>query len=436
MNWREVNFDGLVGPTHNYGGLSFGNIASSGNAGKTSSPKTAALQGIQKMRAMVDMGLTQAVLPPHARPHYPTLRLLGFSGIAEVGAKAPELLAQLSSGAAMWAANAATVTPSLDSQDGLLHFTPANLVANPHRSIEGHQTARTLKAIFSNPETFFVHDPLPANSAFSDEGAANHSRLVPSHSERGVHMFVYGRTAGETTMAGGAFPRRHTLEASQAVARLHVIPPSQSIFVRQAARAIDGGAFHNDVVAVANESVLLYHEDAFDDPSSLLELFPFDVNMVQISREEVSLADSVGSYLFNSQLVTLDDGSMALITPSDVEENASAAACVRRLIADDSIPISKALSFDLRQSMQNGGGPACLRLRVVMSDAEISAMSGRVIVDHELLGELETWVERHYRDALRPEDLSDPALAQESEAALDELTGILELGAIYYFQDK
>jgi len=89
---------------------------------------------------------------------------------------------------------------------------------------------------------------------------------------------------------------------------------------------------------------------------------------------------------------------------------------------------------DVKQSMRNGGGPACLRLRVVLSAAERAALSGRVLLDDTLHGELTAWVERHYRDRLAPKDLADPQLAEESLAALDELTGILAIGAVYPFQ--
>ena len=123
MKTVEANFDGLVGPTHNYAGLAYGNLASALNAEKPSNPREAALQGLRKMKALHDLGVPQGVLPPHERPHLPTLRALGFGGKdAEVlGAahrEAPGLLAAASSASAMWVANAATVSPSADAADG------------------------------------------------------------------------------------------------------------------------------------------------------------------------------------------------------------------------------------------------------------------------------------------------------------------------------
>ena len=45
MPLTEINFDGLVGPSHNYAGLSIGNLASTRNAGQLSQPRRAALEG-------------------------------------------------------------------------------------------------------------------------------------------------------------------------------------------------------------------------------------------------------------------------------------------------------------------------------------------------------------------------------------------------------
>ena len=137
----EANFDGLVGPTHNYAGLSWGNVASKSNVNAVSNPKEAALQGLAKMKKLADRGYVQAVLPPHERPHIPTLRALGFAGsdrqVLEQAAQAdPAILAAVSSASAMWTANAATVSPSADTADHRVHFTPANLSAKFHRSID------------------------------------------------------------------------------------------------------------------------------------------------------------------------------------------------------------------------------------------------------------------------------------------------------------
>lgn len=433
----EVNVDGLVGPTHNYAGLSLGNQASMSNAGAASSPKRAALQGLAKMRHLHDLGVTQGVMVPQQRPDPSVLRQLGFgprTTVADVHHSHPQLVPMLSSASSMWAANAATVTPSVDAVDGLVHFTPANLSSTSHRSFEHQQTKRTLAAMFNDPEHFVVHDALPQTPPFADEGAANHGRFASTHGDFGIHFFVYGRDVADPAVVGG-FPRRQTRLAGELISRSHGHDPERVVFARQSARAIDAGAFHNDVVSVANGRVLFTHETAFDAPTDVFgRLRELGVTVVTVSEDEVPLADAISSYLFNSQLVTLPDATMTLIAPIEVAETPSTAAYLDRAINDSQHPISSLHTLDLRESMRNGGGPACLRLRVVMTEQERAATGQRVLVDHARLDALTAWVEHHYRDELTLADLSDPSIGEENERALDELTQLLELGSIYPFQ--
>ena len=438
----EMNFDGLVGPSHNYAGLSHGNIASSKHKGNAANPKAAALQGLAKMRRLIDLGLPQAVLPPQERPLVPGLRALGFSGtdaqvLESAFAHSPALVANYSSASCMWTANAATVTPSADSGDGRVHFTPANLTAMPHRALEDGQTHRALSMIFGDADHFAVHAPLAHTPLLGDEGAANHNRLCASHGEAGVELFIYGRDAlGPKTDL--KFPGRQTLQASEAVARLHGLNNSNAVFHPQSATAINAGAFHNDVVCVSNETVLFFHENAFDDPSALEtsvteKATGFTPHFIMAPVKDVPLGDVISSYLFNSQLVTLPSGEMALILPTQVEETPSTKAFVDQTLAGDN-PITQAHYLDLRQSMANGGGPACLRLRVAMTDAQRDAVHSGVIMTHDKIGVLENWVKTHYRDRLSIDDLGDAKFLQESRDALDALTQILDLPNLYDFQ--
>ena len=434
----EVNFDGIVGPTHNYAGLSRGNLASQRSKHAVSNPKAAALEGLAKMKVLADLGVKQAVLPPHERPDVGALRRLGFSGgDADVLWKAnradPVLLATCCSASAMWAANAATVSPSADTADGRVHFTPANLVSQPHRSLEAATTARVLRALFSDPDFFVHHAPLQAATAFGDEGAANHLRLATSHAHPGVEVFVYGRRALDSTApAPLKVPARQTLEASQAVARLHSLRPDATLFVQQNPAAVDGGAFHNDVVSVANENVLLYHEEAFLDAGPLLRALP-ELVPLKVSSSELSADDAVTTYLFNSQLASLPGGGMALVAPSECADHEGVCRVTRRLLAAGT-PLKSVHYVDVRQSMSNGGGPACLRLRVVLTDRELAAVPGGVFLDERLFAELIAWVNKHYRDRVGPEDLADPALLEESRRALDALCTLLGLPSVYTFQ--
>lgn len=435
----EVNFDGIVGPTHNYSGLSPGNLASEAHVARRSNPRRAALQGLAKMRALADLGIPQAVLPPQERPAVWALRRLGFSGsdaeVLAVAASEPRLLAAAGSASPMWAANAATVSPSADCADGRVHFTPANLASNFHRFLEPPTTARVLKKIFADDSAFAHHDPLPNVGQFADEGAANHLRLAARHGDPGTELFVYGRLALTRAPEPDSpkLPARQTREASEAIARLHGLDPARTLFLRQSPRAIDAGAFHNDVVAVANENVLLYHEAALDLSADIETALRSRHELIRISEGTLPLAEAVRTYLFNSQLVTLPDGQMSLIAPEECLSSPAARAAVEEILAARS-PITSVRYVDVRQSMDNGGGPACLRLRVVLTPRELSLFHPGVRLDDDLHGRLAAWVERHYREELTPADLADPALLRESRDALDALTSILGLGAIYPFQ--
>lgn len=441
MAEREYNFDGLVGPTHNYAGLSVGNLASAAHEGQVSSPRRAALQGLEKMRFVASLGVGQAVLPPQPRPSLKTLRALGFVGPDEAvvrrAAERDELLLRLvSSAAAMWTANAATTAPSSDTADKKLHLTPANLAAMFHRSLEADTTHAVLGRIFEDARHFTVHAPLPGGIHLADEGAANHTRLFVE-GKPALHLFAWGRSSFHPSPLPLRFPARQTKEASEAVARLHALSSEACLFPQQPPAGIDAGAFHTDVLAVGNGGFLLLHALAFLETEGLLaklqqKLGP-GFQYALATEQELSVADAVQAYPFNSQLLTLPDGGMCILAPKESEERPRARAFLERVLAEDN-PVRAVHYLDVRESMNNGGGPACLRLRVRLTDTERAAVQARVFYDDALHQDLEAWVRRHYRERLTPEDLRDPALAQESMTALDALTGLLRLGSVYDFQ--
>ncbi len=444
MSAVEINFDGLIGPTHNYGGLSYGNLASSNNANLISNPREAALQGLLKMKTVRNLGLTQGVLPPHQRPHLPTLQKLGFRGgdkemIMAAMDMAPEVLKNVYAASPMWTANAGTVSPSADTADGRVHFTPANLTAMFHRAIEVETTGKVLKTIFSNEKYFAHHGALPGGAHFGDEGAANHNRFCNEYGNNGFEVFVFGQRALGEGAKPQKFPARQSFEASEAVARLHGLNPSSTCFIQQNPAAIDAGVFHNDVVAVSNRNVFFYHQEAYVEPhemQTLLKRMAPELNLqfIEVPSSEVPLGDAIKSYLFNSQLISPKGANgMTLILPLEAQEVANTKAYLERLQALDTA-IENVKFLDVRQSMRNGGGPACLRLRVVLTKAEQGALGANVILTDALFEELSGWVKTHYRDRLSPDDLGDPDLMDESFRALDELTQVLRLGSIYPFQ--
>lgn len=437
---EEINFDGLVGPTHNYAGLSEGNLASARNADTIARPREAALQGIAKMRRLRTLGLAQGVLPPHERPNVAWLRSLGFIGsdgaVWEAAwAREPVIARAALASSAMWAANAATVSPSADCSDGRLHASVANLQTMLHRILEAEQTERALQRLLPDEARFCVHAALPPHEALSDEGAANHMRMAADTGARGVEIFVYGRTASE---ARAGFPARQTLEACRALARRHRLDPDATVFARQAPQAIDAGAFHNDVVAVAHEQVLFHHEDAFADKAALYaevraKAQTFAPVFVEAPRARVDLEAAVASYLFNSQLVrTPGAAQLTLIAPTEVRENNQTAEYVASTIAQPDAAIGAVEYVEVRESMRNGGGPACLRLRIVMTAQERAAAAQGFFLTDALADALEAWVRKHYRERLAPDELGDPALVTEVQAALDDLTRILPLGSDFY----
>ena len=412
---REINFDGIIGPSHNYAGLSLGNLASSRNAGHVSRPRAAALQGLDKMRANLKLGLVQGIFVPQPRPARAWLAELGTS----IEDAEHVIAANAMSASAMWAANAATVSPAPDTADGKCHLTVANLKTMPHRSHEWPATLAQLKLAFAG-DAFAVHGPVP--SAFGDEGAANHMRLAPSHGEAGVEVFVYG-------ISGGPFPARQHVEASKAIARLHRLDPARTIFAAQSEEAIAAGAFHNDVVAVANGPVLFAHERAFADRDALVEALTAKVDgfeLVEVPDSEVPLADAVKSYLFNAQLVTPPDGAMTLVAPTECRDTPSVAGWIERHLASNGA-IRRVEFVDVRQSMANGGGPACLRLRVACDPA---AVDPRFLVDEAKLDRLAAVISQHWPEEISAPDIQQPSLISDIESARLSLLETLDLSAL------
>lgn len=437
---QEYNFDGLVGPTHGYAGLSHGNLASAAHAGQVGNPRAAALQGLEKMRFVASLGIGQAVLPPQPRPDVAALRSLGLTGddravLAVAATEHPQLLRLCSSASAMWTANAATVTPSGDSADGKLHLTVANLVSMFHRSLEARTTTRVLRRIFAERERFAVHPALPPVELLSDEGAANHTRLCTEAAT--LHLFAYGRSTFRPGALASTFPARQSREASEAVSRLNRLLPEQCVFWQQDPAGIDAGAFHTDVLAAGNANFLMLHERAFVEPRGLLEQLRRrlgdGLRLCLATEGELAAVTAVKTYPFNSQLLSLADGSMVIVAPAEASRDAQASRFLQRVV-DETNPVSAVHYIDVNASMKNGGGPACLRLRVPLTDSERRAIRARVFFDEALYAELKAWIERHYRDRLTPTDFADPALLNEVYGALDELTRLLALGSVYDFQ--
>ncbi len=421
----EVQVDGLPGPTHHFGGLSAGNLASAAHAGFLSRPRAAARQGLAKMRQVLALGVAQAWLPPLPRPDLALLHGAGFSGsdaeVLRAAAAEPHLLHLATSSAFMWTANCATVIPASDSGDGRCHVITANLIAMSHRAREGHARAAQLRTLLANVDEVVVHDPLPALNDLGDEGAANHSR-VWTPGAPAVHLFVHGRTGGERQAT--RLPARQTREAGAAVARIAGLSPNQVLHLRQTPAAIDAGAFHNDVVMVGDGTRILIHAQAWVDQTAALDALRARIpglQIAEISAEDLTLDEAVASYLFNSQLLSTPQG-VVLVAPAPAGEG-RAGAMVRRLIHDGFI--NRALFLDLGESMANGGGPACLRLRLPIRPQALARLAPGMLLDDRRISALEQWVDRHYRERLTRDDLADPQLMSEWAQATADLGALI-----------
>ncbi len=426
MAYREVQCDGLIGPTHNYAGLSFGNIASEDNAGETAYPKQAALQGLEKMRFVHELGCTQLILPPPLRPNMALLERLGVQGVCDQDATLSDIIRSAWSASTMWAANAATISPAPDTEDGQLHITIANLVNSLHRAQEADERYTLFTTLFGAVAQ--VHPPLSACVPYGDEGAANHMRLSASHGDEGVEIFVYGRDDASGDVPH-RFPARQTRKASEAVARLHHVPKERCVFVQQHPHAIDQGVFHNDVIAMSNEHVLLYHEYTFHDEADVIaelqDKADFPLTLIRISDEVLPLADAVSSYFYNSQLLSLSDGMMAVIAPYEVKENKYAYAVMEALLQADDNPISAVHYLDVRESMRNGGGPACLRLRIVMEDAMIGQIATPYLFSPQRYEVLKDCIERYYPTAIVPNDIYSKEMLHHVTLAHEQLMALV-----------
>ena len=439
MNYSgEINFDGLIGPTHNYAGLSQGNLASQKHLNQTSNPKAAALQGLDKMRLIMDQGIPQGFFLPHERPHLITLRAIGFGGtdeevINQAAKKNPALLKNVYSASSMWSANAATFSPSIDSNDQKIHITPANLNSMFHRSIEHEFTKTQLELMFGGVAK--VHEPIKNISGYGDEGAANHLRVSAQHLMSGFQIFVYGSSAFEVHQGIIA---RQAEEISQAVSTQHQLDPDRVMFLKQNEQAIYSGSFHNDIVSLANEEVFIFHQEAFADRVELervlhqLKDHVKGFHPIEILSKDISLDDLVSSYLLNSQLITVKNNEMMMLLPEEVQNHGNCMKWLEEI--KSSSPIKRLEFVDIHQSMMNGGGPACLRFKAVVNSDELDKINKKFLLSPEKLINLRALVSKHYRDRINPDDLLDIKLMEESYLFLDELTQLLGIGSIYSFQ--
>jgi succinylarginine dihydrolase len=436
QKYFEVNFDGIPGPTHLFAGLSKGNIASQINSGKISSPKKAALQSLEKINTIYRLGIKQAIVPPHRKPNITPLSVYGFQGSLQEQLKQahdtdPKLFAGLYSSSNMWTANAATVSPSPDTQSGKLQLTIANLKSNFHRSLESFKTYDIFRKIFSSV-LISVHSPLPGLSP--DEGAANHLRFCEDYGQEGLEVFVFSFGVKEELPRTKLFDPRQSREASLEVIRKHEIKHSLTIF--QNPEAIDAGVFHNDVISTGNKNFFFYHEKSFFKNSETIQnisneykkITNKDLILLEVKEKELSLNNAVSSYLFNSQILSPEGKEgMILFAPKECERFEKVRKYINKIILDPANPLTEVIYFDLNESMQNGGGPACLRLRIVMNEAQLKDINQSLMFNDALYKKLKQLIEENYPDELKLEDLTKPEIVEKISICFDKYEEIFNI---------
>lgn len=431
----EINIDALVGPTHHFGGLGVGNLASMAHERQASHPKLAALEGVAKAALVARLGVPQFVWLPPLRPRFDLLSPYGFQGslseqLSAAQRLAPRALSAIFSSAFMWAANAATVSPAVDTRDQRLHMTPANLISSWHRATEANERALDMEELFQHALPHVtVHPPLPSIIPLRDEGAANHMRLCDPSGMRGLNLFVYGEedAASEPTCR---FLPRQTRAACEAIARAHQLDPNTTFFLRQHPAAISAGVFHNDVIATSHQGLLIHHALAFWEGENCLRQIEaaFQTHTgqpllrLEISHHELPLPLAVQSYFFNSQLLTpAGSDRMTLVCPAQCQAIEAARQLIERLITDPRVPIDSVHYVSLQESMANGGGPACLRLRVPVDVQVLHGMNATLRMDDNLAECLNAAIDRWYPDSVTSDDLIDSEFVAAARRAVSEV---------------
>jgi succinylarginine dihydrolase len=435
-DYREINIDGMIGPSHHFGGLGVENKASELNRAQTSHPRNAALQGLAKMELLDSYGIPQFYLPPPARPAWGWLESLGFSGskasvLRDCYQEYPILLSAAFSSAFMWTANAASVSCGSDTRSGRAKIKLANLNANLHRSIEEAERLPQLETMFKAVAGVDVLRGLSSSRPLSDEGAANLMRFCTRAGSRGVYAFVYGSEQGGSDDAAGHFQvgagtrrrqPRQTRMASALLARSLDLEPADCFLMQQTSAAIDAGVFHNDVIATSHENVLVYHESAFHNSEEsvaviqkrFFEKTGQELETHLVASSDLRLDEAVDTYLFNSQICTDSQGQWRMFVPENCSQSTAVQTVLDRLRSQ--IPRLRTIDYcPLAESMRNGGGPACLRLRVSLTPAQIDQIPGSMRINSSTLSQLRKLVETEYPEKVEPSDFANPDFAGQCE---------------------
>ncbi len=413
MKHKQIFVDGIIGPTYHYGGMAVGNVLSQAHKHQESYPKKAALEGLEKMNQVRQLGCLQYVLPPLCKDVDRLLSLWGYeqgdmtSRLKALGYAHPYYLSALFSGASAWVANSCHITPSCDALDGICHITPANLVSCFHRHLDVDGYRDFLHQLFLNDELFQIYDPLPV--VYTDEGMANTIRLSGGN-ELGLYLHVYGKTLSQRFTR--TFPARQTKEAFDRICYTH--KRQDSMDIQQSPFAIDAGVFHNDVIAFGSHNLLVLHEHAFDNQVDVLNSitdryqskYGEPLHVYEVSNEVLSLDEAVHTYFFNSQLILVEKNTFHLLIPSRAMSHSGVKKSLKRLSKLKGLSIT-VHEVSCEESIKNGGGPACLRFFSVLNKAEHKAINSKFLLTDEMYEQWFQFIQTHYPDTLSFDDLKD-----------------------------
>jgi succinylarginine dihydrolase len=273
-----------------------------------------------------------------------------------------------------------------------------------------------------------VVDALPSSQPLRDEGAANHMRLCGSgnNRNRAVHVFVHEPASESDSLSPLRYVSRQSVVASHHVSRKLTLAEEKCVFIEQSQRAINAGVFHNDVIATSHGNLLLCHELAFTNTPQSIERMSEKYRQVVgeeliceiVTESMLPIEESVRSYLFNSQILSKSDGSFHLLCPSECGESERVRTVIEGWLASESNPISSVETIGVQESMSNGGGPACLRLRLDVDEEQVSQLEPRWRFTPERHSEIARWIDNYYPARLCIDDLARWDFAEHAMAAV------------------
>ena len=369
---KQVFIDTIPGPTNHFGGHAVGNIASMNSKNNILNPQKAALEWLEKVKKVAMIGGNQFVLPPQRRPLTHKKKTLTQSDI---------------SSSFIWMANAGLFIPRIDTQLENNQFIPANMKQSEHRNIEHPFHQYWLKKILKYSKCNF-HKILDIN----DEGSANSIRLWHKKNQCGVNIFVYGKP-------NARYPIRQSKSSCEKI--INITKPRHYILLEQTKEAIDAGVFHNDVIAFGFKNTIICHEKAFSNQKQelkkLKKIFTNSLNaplnIVEIANNSLSLNAAVKTYLFNSQVIEINN-KFELICPIEVKENPNSYKITEKWVTNGLF--NKVHFVNIKSSLKNGGGPACLRLCLYLNDNEVKKIPTKFKLDKTKYKKISKIILEHY----------------------------------------